>query len=97
MDTTQIAVIMNRLKAAEPIIVPGPKSPASKFNEIVSIIASKISGAELPSAISVKFATVSFHTIISTSSYIVTYVIEFDYLCLRCDDANRLHELVGCN
>ena len=58
---TQIAVITKRLNAAEPTIVPGPKSPAKKLFPTTSITASKISGELLPKAISVKFATVSFH------------------------------------
>lgn len=45
---TQIAIIMNRLKAAEPTIVLGPKSPASKPLPTTSIIDNKISGAEEP-------------------------------------------------
>lgn len=66
MHTTHIAEIANKLKAAEPTIVPGPSSPASNDRETVSIILSKISGAELPRAIKERFATVSFQTKTST-------------------------------
>ena len=57
-----MADIAKRLKAAEPTIVLGPSSPDLKFKDKVSITESRISGALLPKAIRVKFATVSFHT-----------------------------------
>ena len=58
---TQTPVIQNRLKAAEPTIVPGPRSPARNPLPTISITESRISGALEPRAISVRFATVSFH------------------------------------
>jgi len=54
--TMQTAVIINKLNAADPTMVPGPRSPALKRFLTISRTASKISGAELPSAISVRFA-----------------------------------------
>lgn len=63
----QIAVIMRRLKAPDPTMVPGPSSPDSKLWPTISTHARRISGAEVPRAISVRFATVSFH--IFTSMY----------------------------
>ncbi len=42
----QMAIMMKKLKAADPTIVPGPKSPAPKLLPTISITESKISGAE---------------------------------------------------
>ena len=59
--TTQIARIISRLNAAEPTIVLGPSSPEYIWPPI-SITESRISGADEPSAISVRLAIVGFQT-----------------------------------
>ena len=64
----QMAVISRRLNAADPTIVPGPNSPDSKLRLITSMQANNISGADVPSAINVRLATVSFHTRTSMKS-----------------------------
>ena len=66
---TQTPVITSKLNAAEPTIVLGPSFPASKFEPMISMIDRRISGADDPRAIRVRFATVSFQTRTSTSSY----------------------------
>ena len=61
--TIEAAVITSKLNAADPTIVNGPSSDAgSPLVLIVSIRLSKISGAEEPRAISVRFAIVAFQT-----------------------------------
>jgi hypothetical protein len=64
--TTQTPVIINRLYAADPTIVDGPSSPEKKSLPTISMMLSKISGAEEPSAISVRFATVAFQILHTT-------------------------------
>lgn len=62
MHTTQIARIISRLNAADPTIVDGPSSPAYILFPKSSITESRISGADEPSAMSVRLAMVGFHT-----------------------------------
>lgn len=64
----QTDVMTRRLYAAEPTMVPGPRGPAWKLWPTVSMIESKISGADVPSAIRVRLATVSFHIRTSITS-----------------------------
>ena len=60
MTITHMANIINILNAADPTIVAGPSSPASKLFPTISIIDRRISGADEPSAIRVRLATVHY-------------------------------------
>ena len=65
IDTPEI---MRKLKAAEPTIVEALRRPGGLPRlDTVSIMLSKISGALEPSAMSVRFAMVGFHTLIFLS------------------------------
>ena len=68
-ETIDTAVIISKLKAADPTIVLGPNSSGSSSILItVSMTASMISGAEEPRAINVRLAIVGFQTVFSTTS-----------------------------
>ena len=62
MEMIQIAEMTSKLKAADPTMVPGPSSPATKFFPTISMTDSRISGADVPKASRDRLATVSFHT-----------------------------------
>lgn len=66
-ETIEIAVIISKLKAADPTIVLDPNSYGS-FSRliIVSRTANMISGADEPRAIRVRLAIVGFQTVFST-------------------------------
>mmetsp|Transcript_12498 Transcript_12498/g.41176 ORF Transcript_12498/g.41176 Transcript_12498/m.41176 type:complete len:354 (+) Transcript_12498:1486-2547(+) len=73
-DTMHTAVMTSRLYEAEPTIVDAPSSPGSCSSHVprdvtVSPTARRISGADEPSAISVKFATVAFQNSTFTSTF----------------------------
>ena len=70
MTTIQMPIMMKRLKAAEPTIVPGPRLPATKLFPTISMAERRISGADDPNAIKVRLATVSFQTLIVTDSFL---------------------------
>lgn len=59
---TQTPVMQNKLNAADPTMVPGPRAPALKPLPTIWMHDKRISGALDPSDISVRLATVSFQT-----------------------------------
>jgi len=59
---TQTAEMTNRLNAALLTIVAAPSLPILKPPKTTSMTESRISGADEPSAMSVRLATVPFHT-----------------------------------
>lgn len=58
----QMAEINNKLKAADPTMVPGPSFPDSNLLPTISMTESNISGALVPKARRLRFATVPFQT-----------------------------------
>jgi hypothetical protein len=60
MAETRHEVITNRLKAADPTMVEVPSGPTWKSRPTTSTTLSMISGADDPSAISERLATVGF-------------------------------------
>ena len=68
MDT---ALMTSKLKAADPTMVDGPSSPGAWPSVVaVSINDNRISGAELPKAMRVRFASVGFQTATLTVCYL---------------------------
>ena len=79
------AEITSKLKAAEPTIVEAPSSEGSSSSDpSVSITARRISGAEEPSASSVRFATVGFQNDTTRSTVSpVTSSFSLSVFCLE--------------
>jgi hypothetical protein len=104
IDKIHIPVMHIRLKAAEPIMVPGPNAPALKSLKTTSIIESNISGALDPSAIKVKFATVPFHVLTSTrgqkkqglpSTFLDYYGVSWEFQSLQTFSCKELKPLLA--
>ena len=74
-------MMQNRLKAALPTIVDGPRSPVKKSLLRISMTDKRISGADEPRAISVKLATVAFQTLYVMS--VPGTRFSFDVIVLR--------------
>ena len=74
-------MITSMLNAAEPTIVDGPSSPDRIPRPQISITESRISGADEPSAISVRLATVSFHTLTRKRRVVPSMICFTVYVC----------------
>mmetsp|Transcript_31737 Transcript_31737/g.80172 ORF Transcript_31737/g.80172 Transcript_31737/m.80172 type:complete len:206 (+) Transcript_31737:1561-2178(+) len=81
MVKMQRPTITKRLNAADPRMVEGPRSPAKKPFLNTSTMESMISGAEEPSAMSVKLAIVGFH-IVTVTNFPLSFTLTRSFLLL---------------
>mmetsp|Transcript_63717 Transcript_63717/g.166821 ORF Transcript_63717/g.166821 Transcript_63717/m.166821 type:complete len:219 (+) Transcript_63717:1576-2232(+) len=72
-ETMHTATIIKRLKAALPTIVAGPRGWTWKSSLKIPMTLSMISGALEPRAISVRFATVEFQTVVVVKRFSLAF------------------------